>query len=581
LTLQVNADFTTIGIYNNKYDKNIVAAIPYGDYTDDTDTPFASYQDLIDYLDPFFFRVNSGGGGSGTGWQGEVDTFNDLPPAGDHTGEVYLVKNKQGSQLTFNLKRSGFYQSDGATWTKLSQVQFMFTDDELTFKDDADNTKQLGFELNLLSTATRRTVTFPDTDITLDDQNDPRPPLVHASTHEEGGSDEIEGAAIKTTYTPTNYTPTATDLEGQLDGIDNELGDKVESVQAGSGISVDNSDPQNPIVSTNTVPSGVSQDYVRATNSVSQPLNVTGDTDITYDTQDKNSNATVYTVGSNVITVNETGRYRVKSEVSIKSVGTQRADPTIKMLVNGVEVQDTLARSIKGYGLYARNSGLIEDSSCIWDYTLDLTAGDTLQTRLTRNNIDLNSVSTIPDGTYLEVTRLETSSGGGQSASESLYFCMMGQASSASGYLSKGASSNANPSGLFATSTPFNQFVNGNVDPYKIGTNGIVEEISLTIAAGAVSTGTVDPDVKIRMSVYRVDGTSETNLGDVDLPLDDTKIGVFNNLGGTTNTQATTVTGLSIAVSDGDMIGLRFSSITGDNEFLSSISRIQAVALIM
>jgi len=224
LVLDVNSDFTRIGIYHVRFQKNIVKMQPLGQFTDNNDATFADYQDFIDYLDPFFFRRLSGGGGSGTGWQGEVNTFADLPAAADNTGAVYLVKTKTGSQLTFNLKRSGFYQSDGVSWTKLSQVQFMFTDDELTFKDDVDNTKQLGFQLNLISTSTRRTVTFPDTDITLDDQNDPRPPLAHASTHEESGSDEIESTNLKATFSPNNYTPTSSDLAGQLDGIDNALG---------------------------------------------------------------------------------------------------------------------------------------------------------------------------------------------------------------------------------------------------------------------------------------------------------------------------------------------------------------------
>ena len=108
-----------------------------------------------------------GGSGTGTGWAGEVNTFADLPLASASTGLVYLVKTSTGLMITFNLKRSGFYQSDGATWTKISQVQQMFTDDELTFQDDADNTKQLGFELSGITTATRRIATFPDKDGTI------------------------------------------------------------------------------------------------------------------------------------------------------------------------------------------------------------------------------------------------------------------------------------------------------------------------------------------------------------------------------------------------------------------------------
>jgi hypothetical protein len=60
-------------------------------------------------------------------------------------------------------------------------------------------------------------------DANVDDENSPRTPTSHASTHLESGSDEIEAANLKTTYSPTNYTPTGTNLQGQLQGIDNAL----------------------------------------------------------------------------------------------------------------------------------------------------------------------------------------------------------------------------------------------------------------------------------------------------------------------------------------------------------------------
>lgn len=150
-----------------RYDSQVIYDFNFNDVekvvrVDTTEITITDQNTLYTELrDNFFFSL-AGGGSGGTGWADEVNTFADLPAAADHTGEVYLVKTKTGSQLTFNLKRSGFYQSDGVSWTKLSTVQFMFTDDELTFKDDVDNTKQLGFELSSISTGTRRTATFPD-----------------------------------------------------------------------------------------------------------------------------------------------------------------------------------------------------------------------------------------------------------------------------------------------------------------------------------------------------------------------------------------------------------------------------------
>jgi hypothetical protein len=104
-------------------------------------------------------------GGTGTGWSGEVDNFSLLPVAEPlNDGQVFLVKNSTGLLITFNLKRSGYYLSNGTTWEKISNVQRMFKDDELTFQDDVDNTKQLGYELSAIATGTRRIVQWQDRD---------------------------------------------------------------------------------------------------------------------------------------------------------------------------------------------------------------------------------------------------------------------------------------------------------------------------------------------------------------------------------------------------------------------------------
>ena len=70
------------------------------------------------------------------------------------------------------------------------------------------------------------------TDATLDDVNNPRTPSTHAFTHEQGGSDEIDGDQLDIDFTPTNYTPDtspaqvndADQLSAHLAGIDNAIG---------------------------------------------------------------------------------------------------------------------------------------------------------------------------------------------------------------------------------------------------------------------------------------------------------------------------------------------------------------------
>lgn len=96
------------------------------------------------------------------GWIAEVNTFADLPAVADNTGKTYMVLTSTGLMITFNLKRSGLYYSDGVTWTKKSDVQSMFADDALTFQDDIDKTKQIGFQLSSIGTGIRRIFTWPN-----------------------------------------------------------------------------------------------------------------------------------------------------------------------------------------------------------------------------------------------------------------------------------------------------------------------------------------------------------------------------------------------------------------------------------
>ncbi|MBA7587439.1 hypothetical protein ES708_29468 [subsurface metagenome] len=50
-----------------------------------------------------------------------VDTYADLPLAGNHTGEIYIVLTATG-EIFVNHKRAGLYRSDGAAWTRLGEV---------------------------------------------------------------------------------------------------------------------------------------------------------------------------------------------------------------------------------------------------------------------------------------------------------------------------------------------------------------------------------------------------------------------------------------------------------------------------
>lgn len=90
----------------------------------------------------------------------------------------------------------------------------------------ADMANPHGTDLGNIGSGTLAELNIAVTDATLDDSGDARTPTAHASTHNDGQSDAITGAALETTITPapTNYTPTANTIKGQFGGVDNSLG---------------------------------------------------------------------------------------------------------------------------------------------------------------------------------------------------------------------------------------------------------------------------------------------------------------------------------------------------------------------
>lgn len=62
--------------------------------------------------------VTSGGttpGGSGTGWDGRVNTFADLPAAASNSGKYYMVDTATGT-VGVDYKSAGIYKSNGTVW---------------------------------------------------------------------------------------------------------------------------------------------------------------------------------------------------------------------------------------------------------------------------------------------------------------------------------------------------------------------------------------------------------------------------------------------------------------------------------
>lgn len=123
LELLVNGTFTAVAIYHIRFKKEIVEMHPIGEWTDDTDTPFASYQDFIDYLDPFFFRskVSGGGGFNFTYLANDFTNLNTVAPQPIDAGTIAYVFNSEGTAwlpatMGGSYYPAGIYVSDGSDW---------------------------------------------------------------------------------------------------------------------------------------------------------------------------------------------------------------------------------------------------------------------------------------------------------------------------------------------------------------------------------------------------------------------------------------------------------------------------------
>ena len=116
-----------------------------------------------------------------------------------------------------------------------------FTDDAFRIQDDGDNTKELAFEISGLTTATTRTITADDRDIDLS-ANATFAEAAHASRHETGGADEVDGDKLDIDWNPSNYTPSTSpteadsvdNLTAHLYGIDQAIAGKASTSHAAS-----------------------------------------------------------------------------------------------------------------------------------------------------------------------------------------------------------------------------------------------------------------------------------------------------------------------------------------------------------
>ena len=210
----------------------------------------------------------------------------------------------------------------------------------------------------------------------------------------------------------------------------------------------------------------------------------------------------------------------------------------------------------------------------------DLTATRTI-------TLDLNNLptATVASGDLVAVADIDDSNnvkkvtagsiaalgGGGGGGGQAFELSLPGNASSTIGQLSKGNETTGNPGGhKSSTSSGDPGINNGGPDPIKIGAAGTIDAAYLTVAHAAVSTGTFTSPATATFDVYRVDYSTRTLLGTITFNLTDAD--VFNNLG--SDRFAAYSASPSIAVAEGDLIGVEFRNQSGGNSLINSLGGI-------
>ena len=213
---------------DGQHGKHLAKPRRFDHWIDENDLPYLSVQDFLDRVTPFFFRLVSSSNALIPESQ-RVDTFADLPtPASDYTDQVWYVRQQTGTWILGTYRASGTYRSNGSEWVKDNEITQFFVDNNMMFKDDIDATKTMQFELSTLPAATNRIVNPPTSDGVL---------------------------AIESQVTP-----------------------KLDSVQGGTRIDIDNTDPNNPVVN---VDPATDAEITANTGKVSADGSVTTHSDVT------------------------------------------------------------------------------------------------------------------------------------------------------------------------------------------------------------------------------------------------------------------------------------------------------------
>jgi hypothetical protein len=245
------------------------------------------------------------------------------------------------------------------------------------------------------------------TDATLDDASDPRTPTSHATSHEDGGGDEISvlnlSGLLADGQTPLAHSASHENGGGDeisVLGLSGLLADgqtpltHATSHQNGGGdeinvaaLSGQLADPQLP-----DIPAFSGYDAVGG-QSFTTPAVV-----INIDTEFFASSASYYTLASDAVTVVTTGRYQIAFAATFTSAHASKAAATEAWLeLDSVEITGTRA------SMYVANSSQQSTGAAI--IVVDLTAAEVIRIAAIQIGGSANSVS-VANATRLTLTRI-------------------------------------------------------------------------------------------------------------------------------------------------------------------------------
>jgi hypothetical protein len=318
-----------------------------------------------------------------TGWSGEVANYSNLPSAASGPGQFWMVLNASGSRFLLNYKASGLYLSESGSWRKINNAQLLLNDAQFAVYNTLDNTKQIAFDVSAIATATKRTATWPNKDGTVAFTSD-----VVSSHNSLSG---IQGGAVG------DYQHLTTLELNDVQAIDQvfTLAEKtkltgieplaevntINSIVAGTNISIDVSSPLNPIINStgsaaaSAIPIvSVTSTDTTSTFSQSVPLICSWDVERYKDSGFTHSNST----NNTRLTVDEDGTYQIAASIRVFEASEQRAQSVARILINGVIQAQPYGSS------YIRNSG---DSSDYWSCVINppplkLSANDYIEVQI-------------------------------------------------------------------------------------------------------------------------------------------------------------------------------------------------------